>query len=127
MGILRRLFRRRKHPRFFVGKGTFVMIGPYTDKGRKIEILDISEGGLAFIYPGSRSELEDSGYLSLLSGETPMLDRLDFITACDGPAPGCREERAPFRRRGVQFRWLGVMDQRRLKEFIERHAVAPAQ
>jgi hypothetical protein len=125
MSLLRRIVKPRKHKRYFVNSAAFVMLGPYTSTGRRVQILDISEGGAAFIYNGSKDELEESGYLSLLAGDTPYLDRVDFVTASDNDWAVKPGNGVQFRRRGVQFRWLGVMDQRRLKEFIQETAVVP--
>jgi hypothetical protein len=126
MGVLRRLLRPRKHTRYFTSPGSFVVVGPYTSTGRKIQILDISEGGCAFIYNGTKEELEESGYLSLLDGDTPLLDRVDFTTASDSALPKPQNNSGWLRRRGVEFKWLGVVDRRRLKEYIKQNSLGRA-
>ena len=71
LGWLRRMFRSRKHPRFFASKGTFVVVKRHTSHGKemqKIQILDISEGGCAFIYNGTKKELEEAGFLFFEGG-----------------------------------------------------------
>ena len=56
----------RQHQRFMIPKGTFVIVSPGTDKEWKVQAIDISHGGLAFIYQGSKEDLETSGALKYL-------------------------------------------------------------
>jgi c-di-GMP-binding flagellar brake protein YcgR len=126
MGLLRRFFRPRKHPRFYASKETFVVVKQYTSSGRemkKIQVLDISEGGCAFVYNGTREELEEAGFLSLLAGDEPRLDRVDFVTASDDPIPEKYNSSGWLRRRGINFKWLGMFDRKRLQEFIEQNTI----
>ena len=90
---------------------------------KKIQILDIGEGGCAFVYNGTREELEEAGFLSLLAGDEPQLDRVDFVTASDNPIPEKYNSTGWLRRRGVHFRWLGMFDQKRLQAFIEQNSI----
>jgi hypothetical protein len=126
MVMLRRLLRPRKNPRFYTHKGVFVVVGPHTTSRRKIQILDISEGGCAFIYNGTRKELEESGFLSLVVDETHYLDRLDFVTKSDSPLPETQKNSQWLRRRGVAFKWLGEINRKRLKEFIDQNTTGRA-
>jgi hypothetical protein len=126
MGLLRRLFRPRKDPRFYACKGTFVVIKHQTPSGRemkKIQVLDISEGGCAFVYNGTKEELEEAGFLSLIAGGDPELDRVDYVTASDHPVPEKYNSSGWLRRRGVNFKWLGMFDRKRLQEFIEQNSI----
>ena len=123
MEILRKLFKPRKHPRFYPCKNAFLVVAPYTSGGRKIQILDISEGGCAFIYDGTREELAESGFLSLMVDDTPYLDSVDFATASDTPLPVNQNNSGWLRRRGVEFKWLGVLSRERLKEFIKQISI----
>ncbi len=126
LGWLRRMFRSRKHPRFFASKGTFVVVKRHTSHGKemqKIQILDISEGGCAFIYNGTKKELEEAGFLSLMSGDEPQFDRVDYVTASDLPVPEKYNTSGWLRRRGVNFKWLGMFDRKRLQEFIAEHSI----
>jgi hypothetical protein len=63
--ILKRLFRPRLHHRYSVDNGVLVLIEPHAVAYRKVQMLDISkrnqvqmlnisEGGCAFIYDGSQ-------------------------------------------------------------------------
>ncbi|MBM4272623.1 MAG: hypothetical protein FJ139_10800 [Deltaproteobacteria bacterium] len=129
MGFLRRLLRPRRHPRYYAKKGTFVVITPYTTgekKERKIQILDVSEGGCAFIYSGTREELVESGLLSLIADDTSYLESVDFATVSDDPVSGTQDSSANLRRRGIEFKWLGVFDRERVKEFIEQSSIGRA-
>jgi len=126
MGILRRLFKSRSHPRFYTNKGVMVVIGPYTSSGREIQLLDISEGGCAFVYKGTKEELKESGMLSLVADNVPCIDRLDFHTASDSPLPDTPNKSGWLRRRGLEFKWLGVADRKRLKAFIKENSIGRA-
>lgn len=123
--ILRRLLRPRTHPRFYVDKGVFVVVEPYTDEGKKVQVLDISEGGCAFIYTGTKEELEESGLLSLQSDDIPFLDRVDFVTKSDTLISNAKDREEQLRRRSVEFKWLGVIDRKKLKEFIKKNVIGP--
>ena len=124
--ILKRLFRPRLHPRFYADKGVLVVIEPYTAEGRKVQMLDISEGGCAFIYNGSKEELEKIGLLSLQSKDIPYLERIDFVTKSDNILPDSNDKEEQLRRRSVEFKWLGVFDRKKLKEFIKRNVIGRA-
>jgi c-di-GMP-binding flagellar brake protein YcgR len=123
--ILRRLLRPRIHPRFYVDKGVFVVVEPYTDEGKKVQVLDISEGGCAFIYTGTKEELEQSGLLSLQSDDIPYLDRVDFVTKSDTLLSDSKDKEEQLRRRSVEFKWLGIIDRKKLKEFIRKNVIGP--
>jgi len=125
MALLRRLLRPRKHPRFYVRKGVFVVVGPQTSRGRKIQILDMSEGGCAFIYTGDREDLDETGFLSLVDeiNHAHHLDRLDYVTKSDTSLPDQHEKSKYLRRRGVAFKWLGEINRQRLKAFIEENSI----
>jgi c-di-GMP-binding flagellar brake protein YcgR len=123
--LLRRVVRPRLHPRYYVDKGVVVVVEPYTMEGKKVQILDIGEGGCAFIYNGSKDELEESGILSLRLNDIPYLDRVDFATKSDILISNGNNKTEQFRRRGVEFKWLGVVDKKKLKEFIKKNFIAP--
>src|SRR4030042_2167076 len=120
---MRRLFRPRMNPRFYVDKGVFVVVEPYTIEGRKVQMLDISEGGCAFIYSGSKEELEESGILSLQYKDIPYLERVEFVTKSDNLLSVTKDKKEQLRRRSVEFKWLGVFDRKKLKSFIKRNVV----
>ena len=111
------------HPRFYADKSVFVVVEPYTAEGRKVQMLDISEGGCAFIYNGSKEDLEESGFLSLQSKDIPYLERIDFVTKSDNILSDSNDKEEQLRRRSVQFKWLGVFDRKKLKEFIKRNVI----
>jgi len=124
--ILRRLFRPRMHHRFYTDKSVFVVVEPYTAEERKVYMLDISEGGGAFIYNGSKEELEESGLLSLQSKDIPYLERIDFVTKSDNILSDSNDKEEQLRRRSVEFKWLGVFDRKKLKEFIKKNVIGRA-
>jgi c-di-GMP-binding flagellar brake protein YcgR len=122
--IIKRLFRPRLHPRFYADKGVLVVIEPYTAEGRKVQMLDISEGGCAFIYNDSKEELKESGLLNLQFEDIPYLERVNFVTKSDNLLSDSNDKEEQLRRRGVEFKWLGVFDRKKLKEFIKQNAIA---
>ncbi|MCX5832689.1 MAG: hypothetical protein NT140_12545 [Deltaproteobacteria bacterium] len=126
MGILRRLFKQRHHKRFIVQSGTFVIVSPGTDREQKVQLLDISQGGTAFIYQGSPEELEESGILKMLV-ERQYLANVPYDTASDIPAPGCEcvQSSVPYRRRGVKFNWMGVLQEVELRNYIKKVRINP--
>lgn len=126
MGILRRLFKQRRHKRFLVQSGTFVIVSPGTDREQKVQLLDISQGGTAFIYQGSPEELEESGILKMLV-ERQYLANVPYNTASDVPAPGCEgvQSSVPYRRRGVKFNWMGVLQEVELRNYIKKVSINP--
>ena len=111
------------HPRFYADKRVFVVVEPYTIEGRKVQMLDISEGGCAFIYSGSKEELEESGILSLQYKDIPYLERIDFVTKSDNLLAVTNDKEEQLRRRSVEFKWLGVFDRKKLKAFIKRNVI----
>jgi c-di-GMP-binding flagellar brake protein YcgR len=114
------------YPRFYADKGVFVVVEPFSIEGKKVQMLDISEGGCAFIYNGSKEELEESGVLSLQSEDIPYLERVDFVTKSDNLLSVTSDKKVQFRRRSVAFKWLGVFDRKKLREFIKRNVIARA-
>lgn len=116
--MLRKIFSRRKHPRFHAKQKTYLVIQPYTPNEQKVQILDISDGGCGFIYTGDEKDLEEAGLVSLMSDSVPYIERINFSTVNDQPVSG------PFRRRGVEFKWLGSMDKKKLKRFIQDVSLA---
>ena len=109
INFCRMLFKHRTHQRFTVKKGTFVIVSPGTDQERRVQVLDISLGGAAFIYQGSPEELEASGALKVLA-ESPGLAKVNFDTVSDRPVSESLQTSESFRRRGVKFKWMGVLE-----------------
>ncbi len=110
--MLRRIFTRRKHSRFHAKEKTFIVFQPFTPDEQKLQIIDISEGGCAFIYTGEEQDLEAIGQVSLMNDNLHQLDGINFSKVRDERLSG------PFRRRGVEFKWLGSLDKEKLKKFI---------
>jgi PilZ domain len=115
---VRRENETRQHQRFMVPKGTFVIVSPGTDKEWKVQAIDISQGGLAFIYQGSKEDLNTSGVLKILA-ENANLENVNFETVSDEPAPRSTDTSLPSRRRGVKFKWMGVVGIEDLRDFVK--------
>jgi len=118
--IFRRLFKPRKEPRFAVKEGTFVIIssGAGDIPEQKVQLIDISQGGMAFIYNGSPSDLEKSGILKMIKKSDYDKDKIDFDTVSDLPVVDGLQSPVPLRKRGVKFKWMGYFEQAELREFI---------
>jgi len=108
----------RQHQRFMVQKGTFVIVSPGTDKERKVQVIDISQGGAAFVYQGSKEDLEKSGVLKLLAKDV-SLEKVRFETVSDKPASESTDTSLASRRRGVKFQWMGVVEKADLRDFVK--------
>jgi hypothetical protein len=113
---IRRIFKGRKYNRFSVSGRAIVIVEPGEGDERKVRIMDISRGGLAFVYNGSSEELMDSGVLQLLSDDVVFVEKVHYETASDVLL---HEAGGQYRRRGVKFKWLGVFDDVKLDEFIK--------
>jgi len=121
LNIFRTLFKRRKHERYNVQDGTFVIVAPGE---QKVQVIDISMGGAAFIYEGRPEELEKSGALKLIAKEM-SLQRLKFDTVSDIPVPEYAQSlKKIFRRRGVQFKWIGILEESELNKFIKEVGIS---
>jgi len=112
-GYCRRLFTYRKHERFMVHGNTFVILSPNKENEMKAHIIDISLGGVAFVYQGLKEDLESSGFLKMI-GKNANLEKVNFKTVSDRPAHGF------YRRRGVEFNWMVLWVKSDLREFINK-------
>ncbi len=113
---LRKFFRKgRAQERFSVTGTAMVIVAPGEDGERKVRILDISKGGLAFIYDGPKEKLVESGIIQLLANNVVFVDKVQFDTAYDIPL---QETEGQYRRRGVKFRFMGILDDTKLDSFI---------
>ena len=128
--ILKKLFRPRRYHRFSVDKGVLVVIEPHVGQRvldvsalRQVQLLNISEGGCAFIYQGSRKDLEASGFLSLKFKDIPYLECVSFVTRSDSLLCDLNDKEEQLRIRRVEFQWMGVLDRGKLNEFIKQNAI----
>ena len=112
----RRLFAYRKHERFTVHSNTFVILSPDKDNEQKAHIIDISLGGVAFIYEGHKEDLDSSGMLKMI-GKNANLEKLNFETVSDRSAHGF------YRRRGVKFKWRILWIKGELRDFIKKVSI----
>jgi hypothetical protein len=113
----------RKHKRFKAPQGTFVIVSPGTDREWKVQAIDISQGGLAFIYQGSKEDLDTSGVLKILIKDE-NLENVKFETVSDEPVPGSTDASFSSRRRGVKFKWMGVVGKADLSDFVKNCSIA---
>jgi hypothetical protein len=118
--FLKRLFfkDRRYYPRHLINC-SFDLVVP-TKEGttikRKVDVIDISFGGFAFIYEGSPCDLANSGRISLSKG---MPATIGFKTVSDVE----RSEGSTYRRRGAKFEFKSLFAKKQLVEFIEEYGL----
>jgi hypothetical protein len=118
LSYVRRESETRQHQRFMVPKGTFIIVSPGTDNERKVQLIDISQGGAAFIYQGSKEELDASGLFKLLAKDAD-LEPLNFKMVFDEPLHESMDTSLLSRRRGVKFEWMGVVEKEDLSDFLK--------
>jgi hypothetical protein len=119
MFLKKLFFKNRKDHRHLIEKGSFVVITP-TKQGNttqwKVNVIDISYGGAAFIYEGSPHDLAKNG---LIKFSDNMPEAADFKTVSDIES----STGSSYRRRGVKFEWKGVLGETQLIKFIKEHGI----
>ncbi|MCX5831411.1 MAG: hypothetical protein NT140_05930 [Deltaproteobacteria bacterium] len=112
-------FKDRKDHRHLIHNGIIVVITP-TKHGNtiqwKVNVVDISHGGAAFVYEGSPRDLAKQG---LIKFSDNMPEAADFRTVSDiESSPG-----SSYRRRGVKFEWKGVLGEKQFIKFVKEHGI----
>ena len=113
----RKLFNRRKHPRFVAAQNTYIVFQQNTQNERKLPIVKISEEGCEFIYQGDEEDLEKVCDVALMSDNDIYLDRIKISTISNKLASG------PYKKRSVVFRPQGSLEKEKLKRFIAKVSV----
>jgi hypothetical protein len=125
-------FKHRKDNRYLVHNGSFVIVVPTKDGTKikwKVQVIDISLGGAAFIYEGSPDDLAESGLIRL-SNDVP--EAVEFKTVSDVECSegstyrrrGVKFEwKGGYRRHGDKFEWKGILGKKQLVEFIKEHGL----
>jgi c-di-GMP-binding flagellar brake protein YcgR len=122
LSSFKKIFNRRQQKRYFVKDGTLVVISPgnVENEERTVQLIDISQGGMAFIYKGPPSAIEKSSLLQVITQKHPYrTESIRFDTVSDVPVSGNTPTSESFRRRGVKFRWMGFFDETALKNLID--------
>ena len=111
---LRRIipFFRRRHKRHPAPEGMYVVLGVPQPDGLNFQIIDVSLGGVAFIYQGAREDLERFEKLSITDGDKCFVDNLMFKPV------GEQYIDSEKMRVGSEFRFMGVLEQSKLRDFI---------
>lgn len=111
-------FSRRRHKRYQVVDGAYAFIGPFANPGERIKILDISGGGLAFMYAFQSEEIPEIGLISIGAENEVYIRDVPYATISDEELESLGDDMAEMRRRGVQFRRIKDVNKTRLKAFI---------
>lgn len=113
----------RLYLRFSVDKVVLVLIEPHAAAPRQLQMVNISEGGCAFTYNGSRKDLKASGFLSIQFKDILCLERVGFVTKSDSLLSDSNDKKEQLRIRNVEFQWIDILDQKKLKDFIKQNAI----
>ncbi|HBJ73982.1 MAG TPA: hypothetical protein DDY86_00205 [Syntrophaceae bacterium] len=118
MNLIQKFLNKRKQKRYYTHGHAYLVIQPYTEGETKVQVIDVSQGGCAFIYQGDRADIDESGFANLMTGDCLHLERAQYVVKSNRKA-------GEARRCGVEFKWLGSMDKKRLGEFCESAALCP--
>jgi c-di-GMP-binding flagellar brake protein YcgR len=114
-GYLRRIIPsfRRRHKRHPAPEGMYVVLGIPLGDGLKFQIIDVSLGGVAFIYNGSREDLDDFERLSITDGDKCFVGDVVF-------KPVTEQHLGDDKIRvGSEFKFMGVLEKARIRDFID--------
>jgi len=123
MGERKDVFERRRHERFRVEDGAWVVVRPFFHKNPRGQIVDISRSGLAFCYTVEEESLDDSLELDICFADYGFcLRRAPFKIISDLKIDnGNPPEAKPINRRGVEFGELTLKQISQLNYFNENH------
>lgn len=110
---------RRKHKRFQAWNGAFVALGPYSLKLG--QIVNMSMGGLAFRYIGSRKPSKMKTESKIFIDNGFCLDDVPLETVSDFEAKQGSFASLVMRQSGVQFGKLTRDQESELEYFIDNH------
>lgn len=125
-------FKNRENHRHLVHKGSFVVIAPTNDGTEikwKVNVIDISLGGAAFIYEGSPDDLAKSGLIRFANDapEAVKFETVSDVEYSEGSTHRRRgvkfERECGYRRCGDKFEWLGVLGEKHIHKFIQEHGL----
>ena len=113
---------QRRHRRFRVRDGAFVLLGPDSTKlGR---VVDICEGGLAFNHMARARPSADLFELDLfLIDEDFYVSEIPFLSVWDIKVHENPFSSVTLRRCGIQFGQLNATQQSDIDYFIENHTL----
>jgi len=141
--LIKKMFRKkREHERFHVGSGTFVLITPVSGITWKVNLIDISMGGLAFVYDGTPEDLKEEGLLKLyentntddklIESDSNKYDRINKRYILDSKPKdntikyrtvSDTETGCGVRRRSIEFIWMGQPSIDDVKKFIKENGI----
>jgi hypothetical protein len=118
---------RRKHVRFKVQGGALAALSRSPTVAG--QIINVSEGGLAFRYVASKERSEESSRLNVLVGDRKFhFKTLPFKCVWDSPMPGTLSHNSiSIRHCGVKFDDLMDEEKDDLKFFIHHHTTTETE
>jgi c-di-GMP-binding flagellar brake protein YcgR len=118
MSLLKKLWNKRKQQRYHTHGHAYLVLNVGTDSERKLQIIDVSQGGCAFIYYGDKADIE-SGVAKLMTGHCVHIEDIKYEVRSD------KQLTVNDRRCGIEFRWMGGVDKKGLAEFVNSAALFP--
>ena len=115
---------RRVHLRYRVSEGVFAVLN--ASMLMVGQVIDVSMGGIAYIYIANEKSPQGSFTLDILiSGEGYHLRSVPCRIISDTPALSAYSfTSVPMRRQGIQFETLGQKERARLRELIRTYSDA---
>ena len=121
---------RRKHKRFQVRNGAFVVLGtpPWPHSTKVGQIVDMSMGGLAFSYIAEQEPSNGSFELCIFLADSSFhLRKIPFETISDLETDEVPFSSITMKRSGVQFGELTPNQISQLKYFIQSHTIGETE
>lgn len=114
---------RRAHDRYQALKGAFV--ATLMPERKLWQILDISQGGLAFRYIPSEHKISESSKLEIITRDVRFtLENIPYKTVSEAEYSEKSSLGYPLLRHSVQFGSLTEKQMSKLSQFIKKHTKA---
>lgn len=116
---------RRKHPRYRLSGRPYVVLGAFKDQTGNL--IDISEGGLAFYYKEGEGRLsfQDRMDIFVLGGPVHLSD-VQYTVVFDFPVKTSSFDKKKIRRCGIEFTGMRHEQRESLHDLILRHGAGQA-
>lgn len=116
--------KRRKDERFKIHDGVIVVVDPNSEK--KDKIIDISLGGLAFIYKNRGKEFDKEFEVDIYIDNEIYLKKLKVKLISDIEIGEVPFESANVRRLSGQFMWLTPVQKSDLNSLFKKYGIGKA-
>ena len=79
---------RRRHQRYRVVDGVYAVLNNPETHGERIQIIDICEGGLAFVYAFLGNEIREEGAIDIMKDGRLLVEDVPYDTISDEELAG---------------------------------------